>query len=476
MPRTAARPGPESLGLLLILGLTAWRLAWLPASDLQLYVDEAQYWLWGQELAAGAWSKPPLVGWLIRAANEVAGSDAAWVARLPWPLVHGVAALAVLGLGRRLAGPAVGALAGAVYATLPAVSVGSILISTDSPQMAALALFLWAWIAAPGRWGAALAGAALAAGMWSKYAMLFPLPGLALAAWIDPRWRRPWAEVGGVALVALVLFAPNIWWNLAHDLATVRHTAENADWQGALHLAHAARFLAEQFAVAGPLTFVALLAGLAWRWPPGLRGLIPIAAAPLAIVVAQAIQSEANANWAVGAYVAGAVLMAAWLAPRPRLAVAAVALNGIAATGLPAVGTLAQEWRRDGRPVLSRYVGNEETGRAVLAVASDAPLIVASDRALLAELTLRAKGTGRLVRAVPGRSGPVPSHYDMIWPLRSEPGPALWVGEADTAPPCTPAPAPLPLGIGELGRRPLATARLSPVCLDTLRRQDNFGP
>ena len=53
---------------------------------------------------------------------------------------------------------------------------------------------------------------------------------------------------------------------------------------------------------------------------------MPIAAAPLAIVTAQAIQSEANANWAVGAYVAGAVLAAAWLAPLPRLAVAALAL------------------------------------------------------------------------------------------------------------------------------------------------------
>ena len=87
MPPAAFRSS-EAAALLLILGLTAWRLAWLPASDLELYVDEAQYWLWGQEMAAGAWSKPPLVGWLIRAANEAVGSDAPWVARLPWPLVQ----------------------------------------------------------------------------------------------------------------------------------------------------------------------------------------------------------------------------------------------------------------------------------------------------------------------------------------------------------------------------------------------------
>lgn len=469
MPPAAFRSS-EAAALLLILGLTAWRLAWLPASDLELYVDEAQYWLWGQEMAAGAWSKPPLVGWLIRAANEAVGSDAPWVARLPWPLVHGAAALAVMALGRRLAGPAVGALAGAVYATLPAVSVGSILISTDSPQLLALSLFLLAWAALPGRRGAVLAGAALAMGMWSKYAMLFPLPGLALAAWIDPRWRRPWAEVAVVAGVTLALFAPNIAWNLGHDLATVRHTAENADWQGALNLRHAGVFWAEQFAVAGPLTFAAMLAALIGRWPAGLRGQVPIAAAPLAIVTAQAIQSEANANWAVGAYVAGAVLAAAWLAPRPRLTVAALALNGIVATGLPVIGTLAQEWRRDGDPVLARYVGNTALSDRVLARAAGAPLVLSADRALLAELTWRAKGTGIAVRAVPGPDGPTPSHYDMIYPLTAEPGPALWVGPPEAAPACAAAPSPLPPGEGDLGRRALVTAPVSGPCLDSLRR------
>lgn len=469
MRRARLWPGNDVLAVAIILGLTAWRLAWLPASDLEFYVDEAQYWLWGQEMAAGAWSKPPLVGWLIRAANQAVGSDAVWVARLPWPMVHGAAALAVLGFGRRLAGPAVGALAGVIYVTLPAVSVGSILISTDSPQMLALALFLLAWVAAPGRWGAALAGAALAGGMWSKYAMLFPLPGLAVAAWIDPRWRRRWSDAAIAGLVALVLFAPNLAWNAAHSFATIRHTAQNADWQGGVHLVSAARFLADQLAVAGPLTFAALLAAMTARQPAGLRGLGAIAAAPLAIVTAQAIQSEANGNWGVGAYVPGAVLMAAWLARRPRLAVAAVALNAVVATGLPVIGTKAATLRVGGNPVLTRYIGNEAVADAILTAAGDARLIVSADRALLAELTWRGKGRVA-VRAVPAPGGPVPSHFDMVWPLRSEPGPAIWVGGPDAAPACAAPAQPLPPGQGDLGRRRLATAALTPACLETLRR------
>lgn len=461
----------ETRALALIAALTLWRLGWLLASDLELYVDEAQYWLWGQEMAAGAWSKPPLVGWLIRSANEITGSDAPWAARLPWPLVHGAAALAVMALGRRVAGATVGAWAGVIYATLPAVSVGSILISTDSPQMLALALFLLVWVAVRGPWGAALAGAALAAGMWSKYAMLFPLPGLALAAWLDPRWRRPWGDAALTAVVALALFAPNVWWNLTHDLATMRHTAENANWQGGLDLTRAALFLAEQFAVAGPLTFAALAVALTRHWPPGLRGLVLVTAAPLAIVTAQALQSGANANWAVGAYVAGAVLMAAALAPRPRLAAVAVALNAALALALPVIGTKAQELRRDGQPLLARYVGNTAFADAALARAGSAALIVATDRAILSELTYRARATDApvTIRAVPAPDGPTPSHYDMIYPLRNDPGPAMWIGPPDTAPACA-TPQALPQGEGEIGRRALSTATLTDACLNSLRR------
>ena len=70
-----SRPDPLRLAIAAILVLTLWRLALLPFSRLELYVDEAQYWLWGQEMTFGAYSKPPLVGWMIRAANRITGRE-----------------------------------------------------------------------------------------------------------------------------------------------------------------------------------------------------------------------------------------------------------------------------------------------------------------------------------------------------------------------------------------------------------------
>ena len=73
----AARPEARSRGATLALAalvlLTGWRIAWLVVDPSELYVDEAQYWFWGTELAFGAYSKPPLIGWLIRAATELLG-------------------------------------------------------------------------------------------------------------------------------------------------------------------------------------------------------------------------------------------------------------------------------------------------------------------------------------------------------------------------------------------------------------------
>ena len=55
------------LSIAAIVAITGWRLLALWLTPLDLFMDEAQYWLWGDELALGYFSKPPLIGWVIRA-------------------------------------------------------------------------------------------------------------------------------------------------------------------------------------------------------------------------------------------------------------------------------------------------------------------------------------------------------------------------------------------------------------------------
>lgn len=471
----------EALALGAILALTAWRLGWLPAATLDLYVDEAQYWLWGREMAAGAYSKPPLVGWLIRAATELAGSDAPWVVRAPWPLVHGAAALALMALAKRVAGPTVGALAGISYATMPAVSLGSVLVSTDSPMLLALAVSLWLWhrqAAGAGAGHAAMLGLAIGAGLWAKYAMLFGLAGLALAVVADRDWRLRGRDAALALAVAAAVIAPNLWWNLAHGMATLRHTVEIAEAAPGLDWGGLAGFAAAQPLVAGPLVFAGLLA--AWvgaRAPDGLRGLLIVATAILGIVMAQALRGGANANWAVGAYVPGVVVAAAWLARRRWRATASLAFGGALAVALPLLATQAERLRLPGGELLmARYVGQAEvSGWAIGAArraAGGAPvLMLASERALLADLTYRALrrgGAGDVtVRALPPAGRPR-SHFELAYPLRDEPGPAFWLGH-EAMPACARPLARLTPPQGEWAGTTLLLAEVPPACLDSLR-------
>ena len=58
--------------VLLTLGLGLLRLLTLFGTPLELYPDEAQYWLWSRTLAFGYYSKPPLIAWSI------------WASTAPW--------------------------------------------------------------------------------------------------------------------------------------------------------------------------------------------------------------------------------------------------------------------------------------------------------------------------------------------------------------------------------------------------------
>ena len=96
------------LGIIALL--TALRVALLVASPLDLFVDEAQYWLWSTQPAAGYFSKPPLIAWLIALTTGLAG-DAEWAVRLASPLLHAGTAGFILLAGRALYDARTGAAA-----------------------------------------------------------------------------------------------------------------------------------------------------------------------------------------------------------------------------------------------------------------------------------------------------------------------------------------------------------------------------
>lgn len=414
---------PWTLCLVLVCGLLALRVTALFVSPLELYPDEAQYWVWSRRLELGYFSKPPLIAWAIRITTAVGGQAEAWV-RLSAPVFHAVAALALARAANRLYGPGrTGAWTGfataAIYSLMPGVQLSSAVIATDAPLMAFLALAVWAYAAlttaaeaGARRRAAACLGAALGLAMLAKYAAIYVGLGVLLHAAVSAQARRRWDPLS--ILLALGLFivflSPNLGWNLSHGLSTLVHTADAADWGSADEAAparslldprQAPGFLLSQFGVFGPVPFAVLLIGavqLLRRSKPGAAEasgvrtadlmLLCLAVPALAVALAEAAIARANANWAAAAYAAGSILAAAWLVRwRARRAlIATVLLQGaLAATFLTMVARPALADRAGLGNSVKRARGWSEATAAVLARSRAGPrpdAVAADDRFL----------------------------------------------------------------------------------------------
>ncbi|MBX3751890.1 MAG: glycosyltransferase family 39 protein, partial [Opitutaceae bacterium] len=294
--------------MLLVLALTVARMLALFSTPLELYPDEAQYWLWSRTLDFGYYSKPPVIAWAIWATTAIGGDAEAWV-RLSATLFQAGAALTVFLIGRRLYGAPTGLAATALYALMPGVQLSALVAATDAPLLMFLGLTILAYVElleAEGRRRPGLAaamGAALGLAFLSKYAAVYALVGLIIHLAVSRRARA--ASTPAAALAAAValgaVLAPNLAWNASHHFATFQHTASNAAWSGVqlFNLAALGAFAGSQFGVFGPIPLGALLAGVALaarrrKLSEADLTLLCFALPPLLIVTAQAFISRAN--------------------------------------------------------------------------------------------------------------------------------------------------------------------------------------
>jgi len=315
--------------LVLVACATIVRLAVLFVTPVELYPDEAQYWVWSRDLAWGYFSKPPMVAWLIAATTAIGGDSEAWV-RISSVMLHGVAPLFMFATAQRLYGPREALLTVAIYSLMPGVQLSAGIASTDAPLLFFLSGALWAYVrlleAPPTRlaraaWGAAV-GLFLGLACLSKYAAVYFIVGLIVHGLVSAQARRAWRPIALTAAVSVLalMVAPNFGWNAHNGFATFAHTARNADWSATsfLHVDEVFDFLASQLGVFGPVPFVALAIGtfLAFRRPLATgpdKLLLVLTLPPLCAVAIEALLSRANANWAFTAYVPGSILAAAWL-------------------------------------------------------------------------------------------------------------------------------------------------------------------
>ena len=127
-----------SMALATVLTVTMFRILVVASSPFPLFFDEAQYWIWAQDLAFGYYSKPPVIAWVIAGTTALCG-DGEGCVRVSAPLFHGGTSMLVFLLARALYNSRAGFWAAGSFTLLPGISLSSMIVSTDI-----YLLFFWA--------------------------------------------------------------------------------------------------------------------------------------------------------------------------------------------------------------------------------------------------------------------------------------------------------------------------------------------
>ncbi|HTH16175.1 MAG TPA: glycosyltransferase family 39 protein [Magnetospirillum sp.] len=425
------------LALGLIAAIALLRAGLLAFAAPNLSFDEAQYWAWAQHIQLGYYSKPPMVAWAIAATTALFGEGSGAV-KLGSMLAQTGTALLVLLLGRALFGRTIGAWAGVAWMTMPAVSLSSLMITTDPFLLFFWAAALLAVVEAPrkgpgfNRWWMAF-GVALGLGLLSKYAMVFFLGCLFLwLAW--DREARPLARMPGLWLgigLGVLIYLPNLAWNAANGFVSYVHTKDNANLKGSLfNPDKLAEFVVGQFGVFGPILMVALVLALVAACRKGAPSRVKMLTAftlpVLAVMTVESFLSRANANWTAPAFVTATLLATWWLAEKkPALLKVSLALHLAIMGGMYSLDGARRVVDFSFDPE-KRIKGWETVGDRVSAVLAAHPgaRLLADERKVMATLIYYVHPHPfDAVKWNPG--GQIHDHYDQT--TRLEPGQETWI-------------------------------------------------
>ena len=201
------------------LGAAAFRF--LLFRGLDLYADEAYYWMWSRHPATGYFDHPPMVAWLIRAGSALLPGEPG--VRLLFLLCGALAVVFAALIARETSDdPRVPAVAAILAATSPILMLTGGLALPDAPVTAAYAGATWLVARARGR-GWIAAGVVVGLSLLSKYTAALLAPALVVLVLLDGELRRelrtPWPWLGGA--VAILVFLPNLLWNASHGWAAI---------------------------------------------------------------------------------------------------------------------------------------------------------------------------------------------------------------------------------------------------------------
>ncbi len=326
--------------LIFLLIITLYRLFVLLNSNVDLYMDEAYYWGWSQHLDFGYYSKPPMIAWVIALFTSICG-DSEICVKLPALIFYPFTSMIIFIIAKELYEQKIAFWSAFVFITLPAVSMSSMIISTDVVLLFFWSLTLYLFIKALKTnqdfyW--ITAGISSGFGLLSKYTMIIFVISVFLYLIFSKENRKflKNPKLYMTMILAALVYMPNLIWNYRHHFVSFMHTKEISEIDRDLfHFNKMLEFLGAQFGVFGPIFFAILLYLI---FKPYFKNdrfkLLYFFTVPfLAIITLQSFLSRAFANWAAPTYIAATILVVAYLVYQNRTSLlkAGIAINIILA-------------------------------------------------------------------------------------------------------------------------------------------------
>jgi 4-amino-4-deoxy-L-arabinose transferase-like glycosyltransferase len=414
--------------------LTIVRLIWLKFTGLALAPDEAQYWFWSKNLDWGFYSKPPMVALLINFSTKICGDSEACI-RTSSPLLYFFTSLAVYGIGKELFTTRVGLWSAVTFATLPAVFLSSALVSTDPVLLFFWSLTLYTFICALRRdswclW--LIVGVFAGLGMLSKYNMLvFLLSAIVFLLWA-PTERKHLAsyKFWTAALLAFLIWLPNLVWNLQNGLVSFYHTVDlaGANTTALFNIYGLLKFFGGQFAVFGPILFGVLLYSSFQLLRQSnkqveYKFLLVFSLVFLGLIMLVALKSRAHANWAAPAFIAASVLVCAYLIEINKVGILKLSLGlhlVLSAFGLlyPVAAAEFDVQLNSRFDPVTRLQNNRDLGKEVSELLQQNPgaVLAVDERKLLASLLYYS--TTNIYKWNP--EGAIRDHFDLTTNLKEK--------------------------------------------------------
>ena len=269
--------------------------------------DEAQYWIWSQNLDFGYYSKPPLLAWLISIVVYFFGSSF-WVLKIIPIGIYILTSYVIFLIADKLyRNRKLSFFIAISFYLSPAVSVSSFLISTDIILIffwCLSLLFLLKLRERPSFSIFFILGFVLGMAFLSKYAAVYFFLSLFLLVIIDKKIRQVFFKNSlGVTLfllTILIVLLPNIFWNINNGWITLNHTTDNAALNRInFNLFQGLNFLLLQILMMGIFLSMCFLYSIKkMKTTFETKFLLCFSTPIFLIILIESILVRANANWA----------------------------------------------------------------------------------------------------------------------------------------------------------------------------------